>query len=270
MRIRALLIVALSLLPLAAVSSIAITQSPTPQPRPSSSTTVPLTKPDLQAIAVVGFDDQGHQLNFQIRDAEVDPQDPQQELYLYTVFYRDTNQTWQNLCRGDAKYEAKAVALQGSWDSTGAYRAGKNLVTFSCASGALAKCVRLGYKPWKTLNGQPLRDYHQACVRMIRADYCGDGTAHTKDGTSINLYDRLNIQKPETSPAMHFEAAWGVNGAELINHVRWPEDLAYVQRVCPERLAPQKGTNQFITAKQAQQRFPKALIFNDSVVRTSK
>lgn len=104
---------------------------------------------------------------------------------------------------------------------------------------------------------------------MVRADYCGDGTAHTKDGTTINLYDRLGIQKPDVSPGMQFEAAWGVNGAEYISHMRWPEDLAYVQRVCPERLASAPEP-QSMTPKQVQQRFPKALVFNDSVVKTSK
>ncbi|MCC5665223.1 hypothetical protein LC653_15190 [Nostoc sp. CHAB 5784] len=56
-----------------------------------------------------------------MRDAEVDPKDPEQETYLYTVFYRDNNQTLQNLCRGDANYAPKAIALQESWDNTGAY-----------------------------------------------------------------------------------------------------------------------------------------------------
>lgn len=270
MRVRSLFVVVLSLLLPTSFGSITVAQSPTPEPRSApGKVTVPLTKPDLPATEVVGFNDQGHSLTFQIRDAEVDPQDPQQEIYLYTVFYRDANQTWQNLCRGDTKYEAKAVVLQGSWDTTGAYRAGENLVTFSCANGALAKCARSGYKPWKTFNGQSLRDYHQACVRMVRADYCGDGTAHTKDGTTINLYDHLGIQKPDVSPGMQFEAAWGVNGAEYISHMRWPEDLAYVQRVCPERLASSPEP-QSMTPRQVQQRFPKALVFNDSVVKTSK
>lgn len=152
-------------------------------------TTTPLTQQDFQEAEIKGFDDQGHSLIFQIRQAEIDPKDPEQETVLYTVFYRDSHQQWQNLCHADANYEAKAVVLQGSWDSKGTYRAGKNLVTFSCLNGALAKCIRFGYKPWKTVNGQSLQEYHQACVRMVRADYCGDGTPHTKDGTRINIYD---------------------------------------------------------------------------------
>ncbi|MCC5642173.1 hypothetical protein LC607_04165 [Nostoc sp. CHAB 5824] len=148
-------------------------------------------------------------MSFKIRDAEVDPKDPEQETYLYTVFYRDNNQNLQNLCRGDANYAPKAIALQGSWDNTGAYQLGKKLVTFSCTNGALAKCIRFGYKPWKTFNGRSLQDYHQACVRMVRADYCGDGTSHTHDGTLINFYDRLGVRQQGVSPNMSFVSGMG-------------------------------------------------------------
>src|SRR6202162_534078 len=37
------------------------------------------------------------------------------------------------------------------------------------------KCVRYGYHPWEQApDGRPMRDYYDACVRMVRADYCGD------------------------------------------------------------------------------------------------
>jgi ADYC domain-containing protein len=47
--------------------------------------------------------------------------------------------------------------------------------------------VRFGYKPWREAAGKPRWDYHQACVRMVRADYAGDGIGHTRDGTLIDL-----------------------------------------------------------------------------------
>lgn len=83
MRVRSLFVVVLSLLLPTSFGSITVAQSPTPEPRSApGKVTVPLTKPDLPATEVVGFNDQGHSLTFQIRDAEVDPQDPQQEIYL--------------------------------------------------------------------------------------------------------------------------------------------------------------------------------------------
>lgn len=242
------------------------------QPHPTTST--PVLAPRSQ---IIGFDAQGHRLQFQIRSAELDPQDPQRETYLYTVFYQTKNQTWQNYCRATNHFAAKAIALRGIWDRRGTYQGEENRITLSCLSGALAKCVRLGYKPWQTIQGQSLKAYHQACVRMIRADYCGDGTTHTRDGTQIDIYDRLGIQKRNIIPKMSFEAAWGSDGAQSIYHTRYPEDLAYVQRVCPHRLASNPNTshsntshsNTSQTAPLAQSHFP-ALLFNDSAIENLK
>jgi hypothetical protein len=227
---------------------------------------------------IVGFDAQGHRLKFQIRSAELDRQDPERETYLYTVVYQTKNQTWQNYCRATNDFAAKAIALRGTWDRSGTYQGHENRITFSCLSGALAKCVRLGYKPWQTIQGQSLKEYHQACVRMIRADYCGDGTTHTRDGTRIDVYDRLGIQQRNEIPGMSFEAAWGMDGAQSIHHTRYPEDLAYVQRVCPQRLALRstspvrainQKTNQTAPLDQSQPA-SRALIFNDSVANNLK
>ncbi len=248
-----------SLFGLAITINISIVYSAQAQPNlttPSNSLT-PGSK-------IMGFDAQGHRLKFQIRSAEVDQQDPQQETYLYTVFYQTKNQTWQNYCRATNHFAAKAIALPGTWDRQGTYQGNEDQLTFSCLSGALAKCVRLGYKPWQTINGRSLQDYHQACVRMIRADYCGDGTAHTRDGTQINIYDRLGIQKRYVVSGMSFEAAWGIDGAQSIHRTRYPEDLAYVQRVCPDRLASNTKTKPTAAIAQSQASFP-ALLFNDSV-----
>jgi hypothetical protein len=221
-------------------------------------------QPTLQGIDIIGLDDQGHELTLQIRDVEIDPLDPQQEIYLYTVFYRDSDRTWHNLCQPDAHHVSKAVVLQGAWDQTGDYQAQADRVTFSCTNGAIGKCLRFGYKPWKTQNGQSLQDYHQACVRLIRADYCGNGIGHTHDGTLINFYDRLGIQTRDVVPNMSFEAAWGVDGAYSIHHTRFPEDLADVQRLCPDRLAQR---DRHAAIDPVQQQFAQALLFNDSIER---
>lgn len=132
---------------------------------------------------------------FQIREAELDPQDPDQEIYLYTVLYKKSpDSQWQNLCKSDGDNLTKAILLSGEWDKTGKHIDNQE-VTIACINGVLAKCVRWGYKPWKTIEAISLRDYHQACTRMARADYCGNGISHTKDGTIIDLYDRLGIQR---------------------------------------------------------------------------
>ena len=99
----------------------------------------------------------------------------------------------------------------------------------TCTSGAIGKCIRIGYKPWGDREGESLWDYHQACVRMLRADYGGDGTGHTRDGAVVDIIDRLGIQPPESEPAARtyeFEAAWGPDGAVCVRRTRIPELLS--------------------------------------------
>ena len=57
---------------------------------------------------------------------------------------------------------------------------------------------------------------------MVRADYGGDGTGHTRDGTPIDVFDRLAINPPASNPGLlTFEAAWGVNGAICVRKTRF-------------------------------------------------
>lgn len=224
---------------------------------------------DLKGVQFDAVDQQGRKLNFQIRDVELDPQDPEKATYLYTVFFLDTSDSkWKNLCTPDAKNVAKAIPLSGFWDKTGPYIESTNLVTFGCTSGVTAKCVRLGYKPWKNVKGKSLRDFHQACTRMTRADYCGNGKPHTKEGTLINIYDVLDIQKKDPEKKMVFEAAWGPDGATCINRPRWFETLPEIRKECPAKLTGRINEDgSCATAQNALQNWPDSLLFNDSLVR---
>ncbi|WP_428310746.1 ADYC domain-containing protein [Hydrocarboniphaga sp.] len=97
-------------------------------------------------------------------------------------------------------------------------------ITLTCSSGAVGKCVRFGYKPWaKGPHGEDLLPYHAACVHMVRADYVGDGTPHTKNGTDIDVYDHIGIQSSESQadPQFGFEAGWSPTGAVCVAHTRW-------------------------------------------------
>ncbi len=213
--------------------------------------------------------EQAKSQGYQLSEPERDPQAPHQEVYLYTVHYQQPNDSqWHNLCQPDADNLAKAMLLSGEWDETGAH-IDNDKVTVACTSGVLAKCVRWGYKPWQTVQGVSLRDYHQTCTRMARADYCGNGISHTKDGTQIDIYDRLGIQQPEPqdNQEMIFEAAWGVDGAVLLARTRYPEGLAQLKKECPEKLAQIMSDNQSLTYVEAQQQAAGAMIFNSSFPR---
>ncbi len=213
--------------------------------------------------------EQAKSQGYQLSEPELDPQDSAREVYLYTVNYQDPNNSqWHNLCQPDGDNLAKAMLLSGEWDETGAHIDNER-VTVACTSGVLAKCVRWGYQPWKTVQGLSLGDYHQTCTRMARADYCGNGISHTKDGTQIDIYDRLGIQKPEPqdNQEMIFEAAWGVDGAVLLARTRYPEGLAQLKKECLEKLTQIVSDNQSLSNEKAQLQAAEALIFNSSLLR---
>lgn len=162
----------------------------------------------------------GSLLDLRVSDVRVDPKDPSGEITLYAIDAQ-TDLGWENICAPDASGQRWAMALPGAWDSTGARIDDPSRVTLACTSGVIAKCVRWGYKPWKTYQGVSLAPYHQACTRMARADYCGTGNSHTINGTTIDVYDGLGLQNRTPDSGLIFEAAWTPTGAYCIAHSRW-------------------------------------------------
>lgn len=144
---------------------------------------------------------------------------PNEDLYLYALsFSTSASDGWQRLCGSDAAGQAlAAIPLAGAWNSqTGAPSAsGAGWITFACRGAALAKCVEMGYRPWQ---GAALTELHQACTRMVRADYCGDGKPYTLDGRIINVYDALGIQTD--TEQWTFEAEWNREGAVCLSQQR--------------------------------------------------
>lgn len=228
----------------------------------SSSTQQPSHSHNSKESAIVGTtmtarDEQGRSLTLQITAETKDLHDP--DIYRYTVLSHNSQTgAWENLCPRDRNGVAQAIALAGHWDNTGAHTE-SNQLTFACTNSVLAKCVQLGYKPWKTVNGQSLRPYHQACTRMLRADYCGNGIAHTREGTPIDVYDRLQIQQSTVNSEMTFEAAWNPEGAVALNRTRYPQTRQQLQQECPEKLQT--------ISKQPDPLSSNGLLFNDSIAR---
>jgi hypothetical protein len=171
-----------------------------------------------------------------VRSLRVDrvAKDPNSDGQLYWLTTSEAGEE-RPLCSSAEGAALSAIPLNGSWDQHGRWRT--DGLTFACYNGVLAKCVRWGYAPWGRVGDMPLRDYHQACTRMARADYCGDGVSHTRDGTLINMWDELGIQNSDRRDDLHFEAAWAPDGAHGIARTRYPDDMAYVEANCPERLA---------------------------------
>lgn len=123
--------------------------------------------------------------------------------------------------------------LAGVWDDSGArsdaLADGTFAHTFACDTGALAKCVDWGYAPHTAGDAA-----HQACTRMVRADYCGDGMPHTADGTEIDVFDALGVQQSDPTADLAFEAGWGPDGAVCVSRPRYEEIAANGDVVVPD------------------------------------
>ena len=143
---------------------------------------------------------------------------------------------------------------------------GRGGFTLTCTSGAVGKCVRWGYRPWEERpGGPPLAALHEACVRMARADYGGDGRPTTRAGTVIHWCDRYGVHPcGEAADApVPFEAAWAADGAACVAHPRIPENVSLEQLAERyPRLRSHLGPE--ACSEEGAMRDPAALLFNRS------
>jgi hypothetical protein len=213
---------------------------------------LPVSGTDFIGAETSGILSNGEQINIRFDNIET-TSDP--DILHYTISYFTDG--WKNLCGTDANNNIiTALPLLGEWDESqgtetgGDYIDDPSVFTFGCASAVLAKCVEFGYKPWKTVieqNGPEqhvvsLRHYHQACLRMMREDVCGDGMPHTVDGTSIDLFDNHDVQVNDLTVVWPLEAEWTSEGASCMLHARYTSagqagadaTQAYVEQHCPE------------------------------------
>ncbi|MBL9106712.1 MAG: pentapeptide repeat-containing protein [Myxococcales bacterium] len=165
-------------------------------------------------------------------DIYPDPAQPGGDVLFYDISVReDAVGGWAPLCTNAAGGPVAAIPMANYWNyTTGARVDAPDVVTFACRGAALAKCVEWGYVPWRSAtrctggaqgcSAVSLKEYHQACTRMVRADYCGDGSSFTFDGTPIDIYDalqpRLQTRSTLGNTDWTAEAEWGPNGAVCI------------------------------------------------------
>ncbi|MEO6076416.1 MAG: ADYC domain-containing protein [Dokdonella sp.] len=217
----------------------------------------------LRGAELIGAElDVGDGSTIRIDAVRVDPLDPTGDTLFHTVSVRTNDGAWQNPCQAAPDGTREVFPIPGRWDADGRYRLDADHFALSCTSGAQAKCVRFGYKPWRqAADGTGLAPLYESCVHMVRADYCGDGVPATRNGTLIDIFDDHGIQTSEGDSVLSFEAGWSPTGAVCVARTRIAEELdlkALVQR-CPRlRDAVDKSCD----AKQA--RTLGALVFNRS------
>jgi len=98
---------------------------------------------------------------------------------------------FEPFCEPDPDGRRLAFPLAGHSLRDGRLAADPARFELVCTSGAQGKCVRFGYAPWRRL------DTYNACVRMLRADYCGTGEPTTRDGTRVEIWDAASAPAPE-------------------------------------------------------------------------
>lgn len=215
-----------------------------------------LRSPDLVGAEIeLG---EGHWLR--IDAVRVDPDDP--DILLHTFSARDPQNDWHNPCVADRTGKREGFPLPGQWDARGRFHPGSDVIAITCADGAQAKCVRFGYKPWQpTPRGGFMVPLYEACVRMTRADYCGDGSTATRDGTPIEIYDDQGVWAAPSTPGFRFEAGWSPQGAVCVRHTRISENLSLQELAerCP-RLADAIGD----ACDETEARRRGAVLFNAS------
>jgi hypothetical protein len=140
---------------------------------------------------------------------------PVTDVWLFRLSARQGEAPWAEFCEPDPQGERLGMVLPGEGGG----------FSLTCSAGGIGKCVRFGYRPWATApDGRSLAPFHAACVNTLRAAYGGGERAFTRDGTAIDIYDRIGIQAPANDPDQAFEAGWTPEGAVCLAHPRIPEN----------------------------------------------
>ena len=198
---------------------------------------------DLVGVILHLRDGAGQPLEIRIDSVTSPSQQPTSGIELYGLSRRDGQGAWSPLCKPGADGRALGFPLPAAAPSDEDVAAQGGGFSIACTAGARGKCVMLGYRPWTVAaNGESLQPYFESCVRMMRADYCGDGRSHTRPGIRIDMWDSAGIQAAQT--AMPFEAAWGPHGAICLARTRVPalSGLEDVLAACPRFAAPPPST----------------------------
>jgi hypothetical protein len=204
-----------------------------------------VTLPSARSVVgtvLQGTASDGKPVEVAICGAEPSTEDPGMVWYRIEA-WNDVAQEWENPCVAlDRVPDPRALAVSGAWDASGAFQSAPGKLTFACENGAITKCIRWGYKPWASRDGKSLASLHQACTRMARADYCGNGRSHTHEDTTIDMYDRLGVLARTTEASADwdpkrasFEAAWAPDGATCLARTRDGRALETVLKECPDR-----------------------------------
>lgn len=167
--------------------------------------------------------------------------------------------------RGGTRFNAcrdgeEAFPVLGYWDERGTYVRDGNVFSFACTRKDVALCIRAGYSD--EAEQHPAGELFEACTRMARADYCGDGQSYTRDGSFVTIWDTQGVVEAEHREPLTFEAAWARDGVVCMARPRWSFELL---GATPRCAAEGRMTRRCTSAEEASRLFPgRPLVFNES------
>ncbi len=127
-----------------------------------------------------------------------------------------------NVCPGMNLDETSVVFLVGEtydFDHHEVQPDQEGFATLACRGHALAKMKLLGYDP-RSSQYQSSPEQRQATIRMLTADYCGNGDSNTISGQPLGWTDAAgHVQFDGGSDII--EALWDESGATCLNTPRY-------------------------------------------------
>jgi hypothetical protein len=120
---------------------------------------------------------------------------------LYRLAWRATagSGTFSPLCNGGLAYPIYHDYTSTRLHAHPAAGVPSDRVSFACKDdGAAGKCSFWGYLAGGVYDDESDHPWpvHQACTRMVNDDMCATGIPHTREGTSIQIFDELGVYGP--------------------------------------------------------------------------
>ncbi|HLT37919.1 MAG TPA: ADYC domain-containing protein [Enhygromyxa sp.] len=153
-------------------------------------------------------------------------------VHAYALVYADLDQPLlqRSICKGTLldPLQASVVVLAGErydLDDKTVIEDQPGWITLACAGSAAAKMALLGYGPHAEFTDgapPPSAASRQATLKMITADYCGDGHSYTTDGMPLAWENQSGtvLLEPEAGAR---EAIWTDGGARCLDTPRLVE-----------------------------------------------
>jgi hypothetical protein len=135
------------------------------------------------------------------------------------------------------RYDAKRKVLM---------RASRSWFNLGCASHVLSKLFLTGHT---NVSGNVSEKEQQAVLKMLAADYCGDGTSFTVGGEPL-YWQTANSYMKFYGPPSTLEARWSERGATCLDRPRlkqslnplaqqaFPDVRAAIEAQCPQSVPP--------------------------------